>query len=103
MIEGVVSGVWASVTVAVIVWGFLLTQHRDHKINVRGHLMMATGYGLQVVGILMYSENKPLAVVPAACMAWCLYDWWNGGGGDGLKRRLKSWAQSFGGAAPQAA
>lgn len=103
MDEDVVVGVWAMVSMAVLMWGFLLVQHRDRKISMSGYLTMATGYGMQIAGILMYAENKALAVMPAACLAWCLYEWWNGGGGDGLKRRLKSWAQSFGGAAPQTA
>lgn len=31
----------------------------------------------------------------AAMAGWCAYDWWNSGGGDGTRRRLRSWARRF--------
>ena len=95
--------IMAALSVVVIMAGFFLTLHADRKLSVQGHLVMAAGYGMQVVGNLLYSETRMFVAIPAALMAWSLYQWWNNGGGDGLKRRLKSWAQSFGGASPQTA
>jgi hypothetical protein len=42
----------------------------------------------------------------AGIAAWSAWAWWHGGGGDGTKRRLKSWARRFQGVrrtAPSAA
>ena len=42
----------------------------------------------------------------AALGAWSAWSWWHGGGGDGTRRRLKSWARRFQGVrrtAPQGA
>ncbi|MGW2725645.1 hypothetical protein [Streptomyces sp. NPDC001492] len=47
-----------------------------------------------------------LACGCAAVTAWCAYDWWHKGGGDGTRRRLKRWARRFQGVrrtAPQGA
>jgi len=41
-------------------------------------------------------DSRLWSYVSAAMMVWCLYDWWDNGGGDGMKRRLKAWAQAFG-------
>lgn len=39
--------------------------------------------------------STTLASFSAALMALSLWQWWNGGGGDGTKRRLRSWARQF--------
>ena len=35
------------------------------------------------------------AVIDAACFAWFAWSWWNGGGGDDTKRRLRRWVRKF--------
>lgn len=47
-----------------------------------------------------------LMYLHAGVAAWCAWDWWNNGGGDGPQRRLKRWAAGFQGVrrtAPQGA
>lgn len=41
---------------------------------------------------LEWTTNSPIAAASTALHAWL---WWNGGGGDGTRRRLKSWASRF--------
>ncbi|MET8681982.1 hypothetical protein ABZW18_31500 [Streptomyces sp. NPDC004647] len=35
------------------------------------------------------------AVTTGAVCAWCAYLWWHGGGGDGTRRRLRTWRSRF--------
>ncbi|MFF1574828.1 hypothetical protein ACFVWR_18975 [Leifsonia sp. NPDC058292] len=42
--------------------------------------------------VVMGDSNAYLQAVAAAVNAWL---WWHSGGGDGTKRRLKSWASRF--------
>lgn len=89
MNEKVVAAVGISFFLPVVVCGVLLSLHTDARLRLRGHLVMATGYaGYTVVCVLL--SLRPLACLMAGLAAWFLYSWWNGGGGDGLKRRMKS-------------
>jgi len=60
-----------------------------------------------LIGFGCVLSGDPLwACVCAAVAAWCAYDWWHKGGGDGTRRRLQSWARRFQGVrrtAPQGA
>lgn len=49
-----------------------------------------------LVGVSFVRADHPLlACWCAAVSAWCAYDWWTKGGGDGIRRRLKTWARRF--------
>jgi hypothetical protein len=39
--------------------------------------------------------NKISSAVTAATLALSLWHWWNSGGGDGTKRRLRDWKRRF--------
>ena len=43
----------------------------------------------------MIEHNHLWAVLDAAFFAWFAWSWWNGGGGDDTKRRLRKWARKF--------
>lgn len=83
---------------ALVLGGLFLTFYRDHKISRQGDLIAAVGY--LGVGMAAMIAGKPLgSAICAALAAYFLWHWWNGGGGDGLKRRfktVKTWAASFG-------
>lgn len=86
----------------VAVWFAL---HVDRKLKQRACLFAAAGAAVQTV-MCMLLDNLPMACLDAAGVAWFLYLWWNTGGGDGLKRRLKSLSGYLGfgrSAAPEAA
>lgn len=85
-----------------ILYGFWLVTHADRKIQNRGLLSLLFGYGVLLVMCVLVRDMIG-ASCSAAVMAFCLYVWWNNGGGDGMKRRLRSWARYFGMAAPQTA
>lgn len=40
-------------------------------------------------------HNHLWAVIDAVGFAWFAWKWWNGGGGDDTKRRLRRWARKF--------
>ncbi len=64
--------------------------------------LLATGGGIGSA-LAGWTSNVYLHAVFAAWMAWA---WWHSGGGDGTRRRLKSWARRFQGVrrtAPQGA
>lgn len=52
-------------------------------------LSAAGGVGSAIAG---WTRNVYLHAAFTAWMAWA---WWHGGGGDGTRRRLKSWARRF--------
>ena len=60
-----------------------------------------------LAGIAFVLNSEPFwACWCAGIAAWCAHGWWTGGGGDGTRRRLKSWARRFQGirrTAPQGA
>jgi hypothetical protein len=106
------SGVDAQLVVGTLVlaigMGGTLTALRwagyvDRRLRARGWLLAAVGHGVQGLGyILMGIAVMPM--VMAAMGGYCLYEWWNNGGGDGMKRRLKKAAGYLGfgpGPAPQ--
>lgn len=88
-------------SVPVMAYGFLLMGHVDVKIRLWGHLVVACGYLMQAAALSLYGQPVS-AAIPAALAAWFLYEWFNGGGGDGLKRRLSKLSR-FGPAAPRTA
>lgn len=60
-----------------------------------------------LLGLTFVLGGKPgWACWCAGVTALCAWQWWNNGGGDGTRRRLKSWARRFQGVrrtAPQGA
>lgn len=86
--SAVVAALAMSGGLVLIVRGFLLTRHVDRKLKARGVLTMACGYGMQMAGFII-ADYPVWASAEAAFMALCLHDWWNSGGGDGLKRKLR--------------
>ena len=87
--------VGAFLSIPIMAYGLWLTLHVDHKIKQRGILVAAGGACVQLVMDVMV-RNIPAAAAMAAVIVMLLHLWWGRGGGDGLKKRLTSWAQSFG-------
>jgi hypothetical protein len=54
----------------------------------------SAGTGLHLIGVVIRDELF-YAVMDAGVFAWCLWHWWNNGGGDGTRRRLRHWARKF--------
>lgn len=95
---------WSVSFVALMTMLLLLVDHR--RITSKQYygwaaVLLAGGFVVSfAVGWtgLMYAH--------AGVAAWCAWVWWNGGGGDGTRRRLKRWAGRFQGVrrtAPQGA
>jgi hypothetical protein len=90
-----------AVSAPLYVVGACLWMRVDTKIRQRGRLLMAAGAGVQVL-VCTLTNDDVLASLNTATLAWHLYEWWNNGGGDGTKRRLKKVA-GYLGFGPQAA
>lgn len=58
------------------------------------HALFATGFAVNLIASVM-DRSVCGAPVSAAGLALSLWFWWNGGGGDGTKRRLKKWVATF--------
>lgn len=84
-----------SVSALLMGVGTFYVSHVDRRLKARGMLLFAAGSGVQVVMCLLRHQPET-AAVNAGTMAISLWFWWNNGGGDGMKRRLKSWSQSVG-------
>jgi hypothetical protein len=71
--------------------GTLLAFHADRKLRSRAHPWMALGAGSQL--ILDVIDNTSTSHVTgyfnAAMLAWSLWQWWNSGGGDGIRKLWK--------------
>ena len=77
--------------------------YADPKLRAHGLLVMAAGYGVLTVVFVLIHHTWGASCF-AAMPAGFLYAWWTSGGGDGLRRRLKSWTARFGPkTAPQSA
>jgi hypothetical protein len=79
-------------------WGFLIpavagfATGRLSRVHSTGLLVIAnTLFG---VGNAMSGESLWVCV-NAAAAALSAWSWWNSGGGDGTKRRLKQWGRRF--------
>lgn len=70
-------------------------QYEDTKLSMRGYLYSASAFVCFGMASALY-RNVFAMSWNAGFLAWCLWQWWNGGGGDGLKRRLKKLSSSFG-------
>jgi hypothetical protein len=80
----------------------LLTGRISHKTACGWITVLMTGSGIGSA-IAGWTTNVYISAVVAALMGW---EWWNSGGGDDTKRRLKSLARRFQGVrrtAPQGA
>lgn len=54
-------------------------------------VVMNTGSGV----LCLINHWNTVLYLNAAATAWHAWLWWNSGGGDGTKRRLKKWAGRF--------
>jgi hypothetical protein len=54
----------------------------------------AAANALVLLGNVIHGSTT-LASISAAVMALSLWQWWNSGGGDDTKRRLRKWARKF--------
>lgn len=52
------------------------------------------GMALHLVGVVLRGYLF-YAVLDAGAFAWLLWNWWNNGGGDNTRRRLRRWARAF--------
>lgn len=66
-----------------------LTKHRR-----TGYALMAWSVALSGLRDVL-KGNAFWAALDAGLMAWFLWAWWNSGGGDGTRRRLRRWARRF--------
>lgn len=95
MNETVVTIVGIVVSVPCSVTGVCLAMHADKKIRQYGLLFLAGGSATQTVMNALLHNTFP-AAWNAGITAVALWLWWTRGGGDGLKRRFKAWADSLG-------
>lgn len=93
----------AFVCVACACYGraVLLIMHVDKKVQVRGLLWVAIAAGVMMVASVLDGSSFGGAV-NAATAAFALWQWWDRGGGDGMKKLLKK-AAGYLGFGPQAA
>ncbi len=94
MFDAVISIATTAITVPMLAYAVYLLMHADIKIKRRGALVGAGASAIQLVAALFTSAFT--APLHAVVLGGFLALWWYLGGGDGLKRRLKSWAASFG-------
>jgi ABC-type dipeptide/oligopeptide/nickel transport system permease component len=79
-------------------WGFLLPA----LVGVSSGRLSNTHFnGWAVIANVLFGISSALNGMPffvcfhAAVAAWSAWIWWNGGGGDGTRRRLRSWGRRF--------
>ncbi len=68
-------------------WTGRISGHTFH-----GWCAIANGINLVACVVLDFPAT---ALINAAAFALAAWMWWNGGGGDGTKRRLRRWAARF--------
>lgn len=56
-------------------------------------LWMGLGNLVAGIGIALYAPNPGLGMFNAAAGAWALVEWWNSGGGSGLRKKIKKWVK----------
>lgn len=102
MNETVMTAVGICIGMLLVGIGSWYRVHMDRRLKVHGSLIMAAGYVVMMItAILIHSTAS--ASVHAALAAWFLYEWWNGGGGDGIRRLAKKLRSlTMGRALPQA-
>lgn len=91
----VVTSTWCYIRA---VW---LITHADRKLQAHAFLWAACGTGVVTVAAIV-SGNWGMALLYGPATAWSLWEWWNRGGGDGMKKLLKK-AAGYLGFGPQAA
>lgn len=80
----------SGIALAVVGW-VAIFRHAAPR-TVSGWFAMANG--LFVVANAL-AGDRLMGCVSAALCAYSAWSWWRSGGGDGTKRRLKSWARKF--------
>ncbi|MGC5239035.1 hypothetical protein ACPXCH_04555 [Streptomyces albogriseolus] len=56
--------------------------------------LLTLSNGLSLCSMLLLG-NSVIAALNSATLALTLWLWWNSGGGDGTRRRLRSWRRRF--------
>ncbi|MEZ7005010.1 hypothetical protein [Streptomyces sp. AD55] len=69
-------------------------------LTISGHHRPATACtalscGLTIPSILLLDIPHEMALLNAASGAWCAWDWWNRGGGDGPRRLFRRLTRRF--------
>lgn len=78
----------------IIVWSALIAAVFGRISRVQSSGIVALGCIPSVVAFVMEGTTTMASVFAAlgSINAWI---WWNGGGGDGTRRRLKAWTSRF--------
>jgi hypothetical protein len=75
-------------TVVLVIPALRFVMHVDRRLRARGWALMAGGYAMQTLPSVWAGETEP-AAIDAALTAFFLWQWWNNGGGDGMRRIWK--------------
>lgn len=70
------------------------TLHSAFRRHAMALAWTSVGTALHLVGVVI-RDDLFHAVLDAGALAWCLWLWWNDGGGDGTRRRLRHWVRTF--------
>ncbi|MGV2914611.1 hypothetical protein [Streptomyces alfalfae] len=57
--------------------------------------LSAVGSAVCIVASVLTDGNELYAAMSTATFIWSAWQWWNGGGGDGTRRRLRRLAGHF--------
>lgn len=85
---------WMMYGCAIAFWmmGGMFRMYTDDKISVHGHLVDAVG---SLIGVVWSALTHDYSVYTfSAITAHDLWRWWNRGGGDGIKKWVKSRSQA---------
>lgn len=69
--------------------GVFFVSFADRRLRQRGYLLLAAGSVLLLLSAVV-AHNTFAAVLHSVTVAYWVYEWWNGGGGDGMKKAWKS-------------
>ena len=90
-----IATLFLSVALGAVAVGFTAFFRRWGVRSVNGWLAIANGSNAAFEAL---NGDRVMACVASGVCAYAAWRWWKSGGGDGTKRRLKSWARKFSGA-----
>lgn len=88
MNETVIKWAASSAALPFLIAAMYYVRYTDRRLQARAYLMGVAFNGILGLGCVLRGEHLG-AALNAALTAWHLYNWWNNGGGDGLRRLLK--------------